>query len=446
MGGQKRAVFAQQDGGKSEKKLHKREARLQERLIVAREALRRAQARLQRAQERVQRRGARVERLEQKLARLQQHNVPPLPEEELETVEATIQYTAALGPEEIQISGEDGARPVEIAQGDVSDVVGTAESSVAQRARLVAEATENAAREAIERVYGLMEQMETNGYGRHLAAEVAHLQAEADAAKQRAITARASLFANGDVAQEEGAQQEGENAWAEALEFAVVAESLRTEEFSPALLPEVNWQETAEARATGPIELSYAAEDADMAVEQIVEEEESVESIVSLIIADAAAAAAAEAEALAEASSARTREAQILARQADQAVKELRLALERDVLKGDEAEAALRDAEAQATHAHAALADAEAVEEQARIVAMNAEAEAEVAEGMALAANEQSTSEEHTMQHLHQRQVHAEIASDFPQDLDDKLSEASGSDDEDTLEVPIVRPEENRRA
>jgi hypothetical protein len=125
-------------------------------------------------------------------------------------------------------------------------------------------------------------------------------------------------------------------------------------------------------------------------IEDIEEEEMSVEAVTALIIADAAAVAAAEAEALAESCSARTRAARLNALQADEAVVQIRQSIESGILSGGEAEAALLDAERQATHAHAALADAEAAEERARRNAINAEAEAEVAEGMAFAADERS--------------------------------------------------------
>ncbi len=121
-------------------------------------------------------------------------------------------------------------------------------------------------------------------------------------------------------------------------------------------------------------------------VAEIEAEEEIVEAITAVTIAEITAERAAAAEALAQASSAHTREARRKAQLAEQSLGEIRVAIRNGLLTGDEAEHALQEAEREVTHAQAYLADAEAAEEQALTTAMNAEAEAEVAEGMAYAS------------------------------------------------------------
>jgi len=161
----------------------------------------------------------------------------------------------------------------------------------------------------------------------------------------------------------------------------------------------------------------------------IEQEEEGVEAIASMIIADAAAAAAAKAEALAESFSARTREAQWQAVLADNALNEVCEAIRNGRLYGEEAEHALTEAEEWATRAHALLADLEVKEENARRIAMNAEAEAEVAEGMAYAANEreavgQDREKDASVEHI----------------VDISNAEIGDEDDETTLEIPAIHP------
>jgi hypothetical protein len=125
-------------------------------------------------------------------------------------------------------------------------------------------------------------------------------------------------------------------------------------------------------------------------VAKIEAEEEILEAITAVTIAEIAAERAAAAEALAQASSAHTREARRRVQLAEQSLGEIRVAIRNGLLRGEEAEHALQEAEREVTHAQAYLADAEAAEEQALTAAMNAEAEAEVAEGMAYATASRS--------------------------------------------------------
>ena len=185
--------------------------------------------------------------------------------------------------------------------------------------------------------------------------------------------------------------------------------------------------DTSQVTSGGPSPLEIAQ------VEEIAEEEDDLETVAAMIIADAAAIAAAQAEAVAEASSARTREARTRALTADQALERVRAAIRQQKLSGEGAEVALRAAEREATYAHAALADAEASEEHALNAAMNAEAEAEVAEGMAFAASSRDERDEK------QRDENAAAQSTPLADVT-KLDDDGKDDEEDTLEVPVVRP------
>src|SRR6266487_4243691 len=185
-------------------------------------------------------------------------------------------------------------------------------------------------------------------------------------------------------------------------------------------------------------------------VEEINEEEETLETVAAMIIADAAAIAAAEAEALAEASSARTREARRAALEADRVLGTIRLAIRNGALVGDEAAAALMAAERDATHAHAVLADAEATGERALTAAMNAEAEAEVAEAMALASGEGHERDEYGSAYpmpAEEPALAATETDDVDLELDgaDADSEQDEDDEggEDTQKLPRVDPEQS---
>jgi hypothetical protein len=170
-------------------------------------------------------------------------------------------------------------------------------------------------------------------------------------------------------------------------------------------------------------------------VQQIEAEEEVVETITAVTIAEIAAERAAAAKAFAEASSSYTREARRRAEEAEQALGEVRVAIRGGLLIGEEAEVGLQKAEHEVTRAQAMLADAEAAEEQALTAAVNAEAEAEVAEGMAYATVNR------TVTLLEEEQGNREGAEQeasqtyLPQ-------EAVEGEPDITLKIPHVHPEE----
>ncbi|HEX4204143.1 MAG TPA: hypothetical protein VHZ51_08090 [Ktedonobacteraceae bacterium] len=163
-----------EEGNQEKKQLKraKREERLQGHLGDARESLAKARAQFQRAEERIQKRAARVDLLEQKLLRAEQttEQVAPNLAEEAETMTVAVQIQTTATPEE--------AHTDEVA-----------------RVRAAAEEAGEEACAAVERVYEMMERMETYGYGRHLAAELARLQDEAERARQQAYAARNALDA-----------------------------------------------------------------------------------------------------------------------------------------------------------------------------------------------------------------------------------------------------------
>ena len=279
------------------------------------------------------------------------------------------------------------------------------------KARAVAEVAEEAARLAIERAIDLEEYLEQVGSARHLLQELERLQIEADQAT--ALAREAARIAEHLANPVQGVEHQ---------------ENVARDEEQVEPLIEMDTNDTSQAASSGlpsPLEIAQ--------VEEIVEEEDDLETVAAMIIADAAAIAAAQAEAVAEASSARTREARTRALKADQALENVRAAIRQQKLSGEGAEVALQAAEREATHAHARLADAEAAEEYALDAAMNAEAEAEVAEGMAFAASSRDERDEK------QRDENAAIQS-VPLTIVTKLDDGGKDDEEDTLEVPVVRP------
>ena len=282
------------------------------------------------------------------------------------------------------------------------------------QARAVAEVAEEAARLAIERAVDLEEYLEQVGSARHLLQELERLQGEAEQATALAREAEEAARLAEQLADpiQEVEQQE-----------KVVEDE---EQGEPPIEMDTNdTNQAVSGEQPSPLEIAQ--------VEEIVEEEDDLETVAAMIIADAAAIAAAQAEAAAEASSVRTREARARALKADQALESLRTAIRQQRLSGEGAEVALRAAEREATHAHAALADAEAAEEHALNAAMNAEAEAEVAEGMAFAASSRDERDEK------QRDENATAQSVLVTGVT-KLDADGKDDEEDTLEVPVVRP------
>lgn len=180
------------------------------------------------------------------------------------------------------------------------------------------------------------------------------------------------------------------------------------------------------------------------AVDEIEEEEETIETIAAMIIADAAAVAAARAEAQAEASSARTREARTLAQAADVELERVRAALEDGTLNGPQAYGMLLAAEREATRAHAALLDAEVAEERARREAMNAEAEAEIAEGMALSSEARFDDHERLREQYPPSLASGRNGSQLGTNAGAPTEEQKQRDDEDTLELPVIRSTERQ--
>ena len=344
----------------------------------------------------------------------------------------------------------------------------------AREARAVAEAAEEAARDAIERAEGVAGYLEQIGSARHLMQELEQLE---DEAAQAAVYAReteeAAQAAERAASEGEDSESDGDiklTAEEEHIIASIPSEEERevtsSEEPSDADLLDTQMPLVEEIPAGQSVanggELSDNRETAGLTdaqaggvhtytqptqlevaqVEEIDEEGEELETVAAMIIADAAAIAAAEAEALAEASSSRTREARNTARETDRALDTIRQAVRNGVLVGDEANSALEVAERDATHAHAALADAEAAEERARTTAMNAEAEAEVAEGMAFSSGERNERDE---------KLRDEYGPILPVPTQEPASTATKTDEleddedgrEDTQKLPRLRPEQS---
>jgi hypothetical protein len=170
-------------------------------------------------------------------------------------------------------------------------------------------------------------------------------------------------------------------------------------------------------------------------VQQIEAEEEVVETITAVTIAEITAERAAAAKAFAEASSAHTRDARRRAEEAERALGEVRISIRNGLLTGEEAEISMQRAEHRVTRAQAMLADAEAAEEQALNAAINAEAEAEVAEGMAYATVNHNASLLEEEQGERERAEQEVSQTYLPQ-------EAVEGEPDITLKIPHVNPQE----
>lgn len=193
--------------------------------------------------------------------------------------------------------------------------------------------------------------------------------------------------------------------------------------------------QTMQTEVASPEAAAEESLDEDIDLAGIEVEEDLVEAITAVSIAEVAAERAAKAEAVAEASSAQTREARLKAMQADQTLSETQAAIRGGNLNGEGAEYILQEAEREATRAHALLADAEAAEEQAMKAAMEAEAEAEVAEGMAYAVINRTAPQlmEEVME-----EVQAE-----PRRSTRPLGAEEAEELDTTLKIPSIRPQEH---
>jgi len=469
-----------------EKKLRKREQRLLGRVQEAYTAHENALERFQRAEARLLKRAARVQRLEARLATLRQQitelataYAPSTSVDETLYADALREHTLSENMSESLLENKQDAR----------SYVSETETDPRERARIaraVAEATEVAARLSVERAHGVAMRLAHKATGRHLVQELLLLEADAARASVEALDA------------ELAAQEAEQLASAEPLDLSLPLDTLFHHDIPQALssattimevsndgeeasvqnqvMPEVVAMSSNEEQSANPVETPENEEKALTIVEtsndgaetlcsdedtgihaglpaaaerkrvaEIDEEEEMVEMVSSMMIADVAAANAAKAESLAEEASSHTREARRLAQEADTVLERIRTAVRNGTSTGDAAQAILLDAERDATHMHALLADAEAAEERARRFAMEAEADAELAEGMAFAVGdrnkdaEKQREEEPTSHPLLNGQAHTGDTGEMER-LDARQNVAGQKlEDEDTIETPIVQ-------
>ena len=421
------------------KKLRKRERKLRERLQEAKQAQDDASQHLRHAEIRMRKRIAHVQQLEDRLDAIQQR----LGALQLKGPTVITMITAGTGVSVPSIEAPSSQKlSVEEDRSEISELLEVEDAPVgthmdvaikgaiidselenedevsgddvvmrARRARVVAEAAEEAARNAIERVAEAEKYLEQLEAALHLMQELERLQAEADKSVIIACEAKEVKRVAVKSPQEE-----------EQQEIEVIVNEERME-----LISEMDTDDVvASSEHPSPLEVAR--------VEEIEEEEDALETVAAMIIADAAGVVAARAEATAEACSVRTREAGVLALKADQALEAVRVAIGQQRLSGEGAEVALKAAEREATHAHAVLADAELAEERALNAAMNAEAEAEVAEGMAFSASSLDERDEK------RRDETASVSSNTAPTSDAEKGE-DDDDDEETLKFPAIRPQ-----
>ncbi len=336
------------------KKLRKREQRLSGRLQEARAAQTSALKRFQRAEARLLKRMARTQRIESRLAMLRQEveafttatgiTLHPITSSYSEEQDANDTGELLLGNSLSDVPVfEDEEKPYYTREGETDSLKRT------HSARALVEATEEATRLTVERAHTVAARLEHTITGRHLTQEL--LTHEAEVARDNETASNDEEISTPAMIQNDGTlTNEAETHLHSGLPSQVERER----------------------------------------VSEIDEEEEMVEMVAAMMIADVAAVNAAKVEALAEEASARTREARRFAQEADAVLERIRAAIKSGTASGDAAEAILFDAERDTTHAHAMLADAESTEERAQRAAMEAEAEAEVAEGMAFAAGDRN--------------------------------------------------------
>ena len=475
-------TFSYQDNQEQialEKKLRKREQRLLGRLQEAHAAHEHALERFQRAQARLFKRAARVQRLEARLTMLRQQLAT------LASSGISVDTTLVTDDTSETIQGKN-ISPLFADEQDVERAAYAFENETdplarARAARAVATATEEAARLAVERAHEVAMRLAHRATGRHLIQEL--LTLEADAARASVAALDAELAAQdaeqlADASSIEPTQPSTIEVGAEdrtpTKDEAVQQPAAPPNDVTTLAMDNEAMPENAEKFVGGDVSVTNdetMPENADTSAEaaetttsdeeglheglptqeerervaEIDEEEEMVEMVTSMMIADVAAARAAKAEALAEEASAHTREARRLTQEADTVLERIRAAIHNGTSVGDAAQAILFDAERDATHTHALLADAEAAEERARRIAMEAEADAEVAEGMAFAADERNEDaevqrERQPLSHplldgIEQTGNTGEIERlDGPQNVTEKKVE-----DEDTIETPSVQ-------
>ncbi len=455
-----------QEHYESEKKLRKREKRLLDRLEEAHIAQRNAAERFQRAEARLLKRLARTQRLEARLATLRQQ----LESFASSAVTDTALKMAMSSQPTDNIMKERLPEEATVPE-DENDIAGKARA-----ARAVAVATEQEARFAVERALRVAIRLEYMATGRHLSGELLNLEAEAAKASVAALDAEIAaqeaerLASSAPIAVTLPLNPASGNEIEDTPPQTITQNLNDNETLINESTPDSSAHETPTNDNETPIEETPSdANDNEMLieetsldesetnihtglptpmeherVEEIEEDEEMVEMVAAMMIADVAAANAAKAESFAEEASARTAEARRSTQEAGAVLERIRAAIRSGTSSGDAAEAILFDAERDATHAHAVLADAEAAEERARRAAMEAEAEAEVAEGMAFATgdrnehDEMRREEESPSSSILEGQQHTGDTGEIErlaQNTTEKFLE-----DEDTIEVPIVRP------
>jgi hypothetical protein len=331
----------------------------------------------------------------------------------------------------------------------------------ARMARAVAIAAEQAARLAVERALHMAVRLEHMVTGRHLSQELLNLEAEAAQASVAALDAELAAqeaerlastdpitvtlplhLANSNLLEETPVSKGMPESTVQ--ELPVNAEETPTSDtVEDSNIPETPGEGNMSDETDANTHMGLPTPVEQERVEEIEEDEEMVEMVAAMMIADVAAANAAKAESLAEEASTRTAEARRLAQEADAVLARIRAAIRSGASSGDAAEAILFDAERDATRTHAMLADAEVAEERARRAAMEAEAEAEVAEGMAFATEDRNEHDEIRREEESPASTLLEGQHTGDTGEIEQLAQNTTEkhlEDEDTIEVPIVRP------
>lgn len=368
---------------KRPRKLEKREQRLRERLQETLSAQERALERVHKAEARLEKRQARIQRLEERLALLRgrpQHDQAKIEASTDTTDSQPLVVAEAAGEQGEEYSAVSTVVTLTVEGPEPQDQAEPDALGIAHEARAAAFAAEEAARIAVERVQSATNQVEQAGSARHLLSEMEQLRSEADTAQSHATEAKqAAVSAEEEAGIESPAQETGGS---EPFDVLVEDEWTFIDDDSED-------ERSVMARGLRGAYLSSNQElEEPIATVASHHEDEVVEAVAAMIVADAAAAAAAEAEALAEASRAYTRETALEVWSAEQEVTRIRAALQTGTLGGESATTALEAAEKAVAYAQAQFMEAQAREEQAVKAAREAEEQARLAEGLAFASNE----------------------------------------------------------
>ncbi len=254
-------------------------------------------------------------------------------------------------------------------------VVTTETQGVIEEANTVAEAAEEAANLAAERLFEFEQRLDQFVAGRHLEQDLIQLQAEVERTEHFAFQARQAVSAvETQTSLIEPAPSPSAQPQAELFDADSVPFEIPVPPSSDALAE----TETPTIEDAPPLE----------EIAEIDREEEALEATVSASITADAQRESERVEAYAEASGARAQEARALVERVSLMVDMVVAAIDSGILTGTNADEALAAAEQEMSSAQAVLTALDIITERADSYSAQVEARAEVSEGMSYASEE----------------------------------------------------------